>query len=91
MLCRSFRFKKKFCNIRCISKEGIASKIPFSEFLQILPRDEINRFYLEQNIFNMKRDLIEQPKNGVLVELGSRYYHQIFVFYINTCFLFLYS
>jgi hypothetical protein len=56
LLCRSFRFKKKFCNIRCISKEGIVSKIPFSEFLQILPRDEINR-----------RDKI--PKNMVYLKV----------------------
>ena len=66
----AFELKRRFCNIKCISRVGIIQKIPFIEFLQLLPKDKKNRFFLEQNIFNRKKELIEQLKNGVLVKLN---------------------
>ena len=69
-----FELKRRFCNIKCISKEGIIQKIPFVEFFQLLPKDKKNRFFLEQNIFNRKKELIEQLKNGALAKLSFHYY-----------------
>ena len=68
-----FELKRRFCNIRCLSREGIIQKIPFIEFLQLLPKDKKNRFFLEQNIFNRKKEIIEQLKNGTLVKLSFNY------------------
>ena len=68
-----FELKRRFCNIKCISREGIVQKIPFIEFLQLIPKDKKNRFYLEQNIFKWKKELIEQLKNGALVKLSFNY------------------
>ena len=68
-----FELKRRFCNIKCISREGIVQKIPFIEFLQLLPKDKKNRFFLEQNIFNIKKELIEQLRNGALVKLSFNY------------------
>ena len=68
-----FELKRRFCNIKCVSREGIVQKIPFIEFLQLLPKDKKNRFFLEQNIFNRKKELIEQLKNGALVKLNFNY------------------
>ena len=71
-----FELKRRFCNVKCISREGIVQKIPFIEFLQLLPKDKKNRFYLEQSIFNTKKELIEQLKNGALVKLSFNYNKQ---------------
>ena len=68
-----FELKRRFCNIKCISREGIVQKIPFIEFLQLLPKDKKNRFFLEQNIFNIKKELIEQLRNGALLKLSFNY------------------
>lgn len=75
-LVESFELKRRFCNIKCISREGVVQKIPFIEFLQLLPKDKKNRFLLEQNIFNLKKELIEQLKNGALVKLSFNYNKQ---------------
>ena len=69
----AFELKRRFCNIKCLSREGIIQKIPFVEFLQLLPKDKKNRFFLEKNIFNRKKELIEQLKNGTLVKLSFNY------------------
>ena len=71
-----FELKRRFCNVKCISREGIVQKIPFIEFLQLLPKDKKNRFYLEQSIFNTKKEIIEQLKNGALVKLSFNYNKQ---------------
>ena len=68
-----FELKRRFCNIKCISREGSVQKIPFIEFLQLFPKDKKNRFFLEQSIFNRKKELIEQLKNGALVKLNFNY------------------
>ena len=80
-----FELKRRFCNIKCVSREGIVQKIPFIEFLQLLPKDKKNRFFLEQNIFNRKKELIEQLKNGALVKLNFNFWLFIIIFII--CFI----
>ena len=69
-----FELKKRFCNIRCLTREGVVQKIPFIEFLQLLPKDKKNRFFLEKNIFENKKELIQQLKNGVLVKINFNNY-----------------
>ena len=71
-----FELKRRFCNIRCLSREGVVQKIPFVEFLQLLPKDKKNRFFLEKYIYNRKRELIEQLKNGTIAKL-SFHYHKL--------------
>ena len=66
----TFELKRRFCNVKCLSREGVVQKIPFVEFLQLLPKDKKNRFFLEKNIFNRKKELIEQLKNGTLAKLS---------------------
>lgn len=68
-----FELKRRFCNIRCESNEGEIQKIPFIEFLQLMPKDKKNRFILEEYIFKRKKDLIEQLKNGTLAKLSFNY------------------
>ena len=68
-----FELKRRFCNIRCESNEGEVQKIPFIEFLQIMAKDKKNRFILEEYVFNRKRYLIEQLKNGTLAKLSFNY------------------
>ncbi len=68
-----FELKRRFCNIRCDSKEGEIQKIPFIEFLQLMPKTKNNRYFIEENIINRKRELIEQVKNGTLVKLSFNY------------------
>ena len=68
-----FELKRRFCNIKCITREGVVQKIPFLEFLQLIPKDKKNIFFLEKNIFNRKKDIIEQLKNGTLAKLSFHY------------------
>lgn len=68
-----FELKKRFCNIKCESNEGEIQKIPFIEFLQLMPKDKKNRFILEGYIFHKKKDLIERLKNGTLAKLSFNY------------------
>ena len=68
-----FELKRRFCNIRCESKYVEIQKIPFMEFLQLMPRDKKNRFYLEEFIANRKKELIEQLKNGTIAKLSFNY------------------
>lgn len=68
-----FELKKRFCNIRCETNGGEIQKIPFMEFLQLMPRDKKNRFILEGYIFHKKKDLIERLKNGTLAKLSFNY------------------
>ena len=68
-----FELKKRFCNIRCETSEGEVQKIPFIEFLQLMPKDKKNRFILEEKILNRKKELLEQLKNGTLAKLSFNY------------------
>ena len=68
-----FELKRRICNIKCNSREGIIQKLPFMEFLQLLPKDKKNRFFLEQNIYTRKKEIIEQLKNGALVKLSFNF------------------
>ena len=72
-LIEAFELKRRFCNIKCSSREGIVQKIPFIEFLQLLPKDKKTRFFLEKIIFKRKKELIEQLKNGALAKLSFNY------------------
>ena len=69
----AFELKRRFCNIKCESNEGEIQKIPFIEFLQLMPKDKKNRFLLEEYIFNRKKVLLEQLKNGTLAKLSFNY------------------
>ena len=68
-----FELKTRFCNIRCETNEAEIQKIPFIEFLQLMPKDKKNRFLLEEFISKRKRELIEQLKNGTLAKLSFNY------------------
>ena len=68
-----FELKRRFCNMRCDSKFAEIQKIPFIEFLQLMPKDKKNRFLLEEYIVNRKKKLIEQLKNGTLAKLSFNY------------------
>ena len=62
--------KRRFCTVKCLSNDAIVLKFPFMEFLQLLPTDKKNQFYLQQNIFEEKKHLIEQLKNNALAKLN---------------------
>ena len=47
----TFDLKRRFCNVKCISREGIVQKIPFVEFLQLLPKDKKTRFFFRKKYF----------------------------------------
>ena len=72
-LIEPFELKRRFCNIKCNSREGIIQKMPFIEFLQLLPKDKKIRFILEQTLFNRKKEIIEQLKNGAMLKLSLNY------------------
>ena len=68
-----FDLKKRFCNIRCKSKIGEIQKIPFIEFLQLMPKDKNIRFFIESHTISRKKEIIEQVKNGMLAKLTFNY------------------
>jgi hypothetical protein len=68
-----FDLKKRFCNIRCKSKVGEIQKIPFIEFLQLMPKDKNIRFFIESHTISRKKEIIEQVKNGMLAKLTFNY------------------
>ena len=62
--------KRRFCTVKCFSNDVVLLKFPFMEFLQLLPTDKKNQFYLQQRIFEEKKHLIEQLKNNALAKLN---------------------
>ena len=62
--------KRRFCTVKCLSNNVVVLKFPFMEFLQLLPTDKKNQFYLQQRIFEEKKHLIEQLKNNALAKLN---------------------
>jgi len=44
-------------------------KFPLLEFLQLLPTDKRNQFYMQQKLFEEKRHLIAQIKNNALTKI----------------------
>ena len=61
--------KKRFFSVKCTSNRGIIMKFPMMEFLQLLPIDEQNKFYLQKNIFDEKKRMIEQLRNNTIIKL----------------------
>ena len=45
-------------------------KFPLLEFLQLIPTDKRNQFYLQQKLFEEKKFLIAQLKNTILTKLN---------------------
>ena len=66
----ALELKRRFCTIKCFSNDAVILKFPFMEFLQLLPTDKKNQFYLQQRIFEEKKHLIEQLKNNALAKLN---------------------
>ena len=66
----ALELKKRFCTVKCFSNDAVVLKFPFNEFLQLLPTDKKNQFYLQQRIFEEKKHLIEQLKNNALAKLN---------------------
>ena len=65
-----FELKHRICSIKCISQKGRIMKFPLLEFLQLIPTDKRNQFYLQQRIFNEKKTIIAQIKNRSLAKLN---------------------
>ena len=61
--------KQRLCSIKCISNKGILIKFPMREFLQLLPTDKRNNFYLQKRIYEEKKYLIAQLKNTAMAKL----------------------
>ena len=61
--------KTRICSVKCISQKGILLKFPLLEFLQLLPTDKRNQFYMQQKLFEEKRHIIAQLKNNALTKL----------------------
>ena len=66
----ALELKRRFCTVKCFSNEAVVLKFPFMEFLQLLPTDKKNQFFLQQRIFEEKKHLIEQLKNNALAKLN---------------------
>ena len=47
--------KHRICSVKCISQKGIVMKFPLLEFLQLIPTDKRNQFYLQEKIFKEKK------------------------------------
>ena len=62
--------KRRFCTIKCFSKNAIIYKFPFMEFVSLLPTDKTNQFYLQQSMFEEKKHLIEQLTKNALAKLN---------------------
>ena len=65
-----FELKFRICSIKCISQKGIVMRFPLLEFLQLIPTDKRNQFYLQERIFNEKKTIISQIKNRSLAKLN---------------------
>ena len=52
-----FELKFRICSVKCISKKGIIMKFPLLEFLQLIPTDKRNQFYLQEKILK-KKDIL---------------------------------
>ena len=65
-----FELKFRICNVKCISKKGVLVKYPLLEFLQLIPGDKKNQFYLQERIFKEKSNIILQLKNTILTKLN---------------------
>ena len=65
-----FELKFRVCNVKCVSQKGTLMKFPLLEFLQLIPTDKRNQFYLQQRIFNEKKNIISQIKNCILAKLN---------------------
>ena len=66
----ALELKQRLTNIRCISQKGVLMKFPLREFLQLLPTDKRNNFYLQQRIYEEKKYLIAQLKNTAVAKLN---------------------
>ena len=66
----AFELKYRICSVRCISQKGTLMKFPLLEFLQLIPTDKRNQFYLQQRIFSDKKKIISQIKNCSLAKLN---------------------
>ena len=62
--------KQRLCSVRCISQKGVLMKFPFREFLQLLPTDKRNNFYLQQRIYEEKKYITAQLKNSAMAKLN---------------------
>ena len=62
--------KQRLTNIKCISNHGLLEKFPLREFLQLLPTDKRNNFYLQQRVYEEKKYLIAQLKNTTVAKLN---------------------
>ena len=62
--------KQRLTNIKCVSHKGVLLKFPLREFLQLLPTDKRNNFYLQQRIYEEKKYLIAQLKNAAVAKLN---------------------
>ena len=69
-LLEMLELKHRFYSVKCISKKGTLLKFPVLEFLQLIPTDKRNQFYLQQKLFEEKKFLIAQLKNTVLAKLN---------------------
>ena len=50
-----FELKHRLCSIKCISNKGTIMRFPLLEFLQLIPTDKRNQFYLQDRIFKEKK------------------------------------
>ena len=64
-----FELKYRLSSVRCISQKGLLVKFPLLEFLQLIPSDKRNQFYLQERIFKEKANIIYQIKNNTLSKL----------------------
>ena len=62
--------KHRICSVKCISQKGVLMKFPLLEFLQLIPTDKRNQFYLQERIFKEKKKIITQLKNTILTKLN---------------------
>ena len=61
-------------------------KFPLLEFLQLIPTDKRNQFYLQEKIFKEKRYIISQLKNSILAKLNFVKKEENQKFYISKNF-----
>ena len=66
----ALELKQRLTNIKCISPSGTLVKFPLREFLQLLPTDKRNNFYLQQRIYEEKKYLMAQLKNTAVAKLN---------------------
>ena len=65
-----FELKHRISSIKCISNKGTLMRFPLLEFLQLIPTDKKNQFYLQERIFKEKKNIITQLKNTILAKLN---------------------